>query len=103
MRNVSAAAVQNRAGAFVLPSQAAFPFTPEEMPQSITSRDWDKLDLNMSVRADKYPCGGLIYIIANADLSTLGAFPISISRVFCARQPHMGRRLCETPSCWRQQ
>lgn len=68
--------MQNRAGAFVVPAQSAFPFTPEEMPPSIASRDWNKLDLNMSVRADKYPCGGLIFMIANADLSTLGGLQL---------------------------
>lgn len=94
VRNITAAAVQNRAGAFVLPSQVAFPFTPDEMPRSIGSRDWNKLDLNMSVRADKYPCGGLIFMIANADLSTLGAC--------LTRLPHaLTRASVHSPACAR--
>lgn len=38
----------NKAGAFVSPYAAVFPFTQDELPNSISSPDWNKLDLNMT-------------------------------------------------------
>ncbi len=42
------AAVANKEGAFVSPYAAVFPFNQDEMPASIFSPDWNKLDLNTS-------------------------------------------------------
>lgn len=38
----------NKAGAFVSPYAAVFPFTKDELPNSISSPDWNKLDLNIT-------------------------------------------------------
>lgn len=38
--------MMNRAGAFVTPYATVFPFNQDELPASISSPDWDKLDLN---------------------------------------------------------
>ena len=72
--NLGAAMMQNKAGAFVSPFACPFPFTPAELPRSIASPDWARLDLNATTRSDKYPIGGPIYLIAPEDLSTLGGF-----------------------------
>ncbi|BDA45294.1 probable focal adhesion kinase 1 at C-terminar half [Coccomyxa sp. Obi] len=72
------ASLMNRAGSFVSPYTSVFPFTQDELPNSISSPDWNKLDLNMTVRSDKYPIGGLIYILADQDLTTEG-YPQGLS------------------------
>ncbi|CAL8471108.1 g10650 [Coccomyxa elongata] len=69
---LAVASVMNKAGAFVSPYAAVFPFTQDELPNSISSPDWNKLDLNITVRSDKYPIGGIIYIMGDEDLGTEG-------------------------------
>ena len=70
--NIAVATIQNKAGAYVSPYACVFPFMPDELPSSIASPDWNRLDLNVTKRSDKYPMGGLIYLTSPEDLSTLG-------------------------------
>jgi len=47
-KKLPVALVKNRADAYVSPSAAVFPYYFEELPASIASPDWNKLQLSMS-------------------------------------------------------
>ncbi len=81
--NIGVASVLNRAGAFVSPYVCPFPFTAAELPRSIASPKWSMLDLNATVRSDKYAIGGTIFLIAAQDLSTLGRGPSLLHAHIC--------------------
>ena len=80
---LAAASVLNRAGAYVSPYVCPFPFAPAELPRSIASPKWNVLDLNATVRSDKYAIGGTIFLIAAQDLSTLGGASLPGARMHC--------------------
>lgn len=50
------AALMNKAGAFVTPNASVFPFFQSELPPSISSPDWYKLDLNDTGGCPDLPC-----------------------------------------------
>ncbi|BDA40615.1 probable LIM domain-containing serine/threonine-protein ki at C-terminar half [Coccomyxa sp. Obi] len=70
------AAIQNRAGFWILPSQANFTSIVNDMdfPSTTVSPDWIKVHLGQSEDPSAYPLSGLEFIIVNQNSKFMG-FP----------------------------